>query len=737
MNSSRDDIDIAALWNGIKRRWALLLGLPLLAGIAAYSIANSLNPLYTSEARLLIDSEETVYTRPAVEERRFEPIGVNKAVVATQVEVLTSRDLANKVIGRLKLAEKPEFNRSLDRDDWQTRLKAWAGLNKNARAENVENSVSDEFSERLSVYPVQGTHVIKINFSSEDSQLAATVANMVADEYVAWQREAKLRVNKGASKWLSAEITALREKVKRAEERAETFRAKTGQNAAKGAVNLNDQQLSELNTQLIRAKAQRNEIEARVELIDEMLESRGGINAAPDILKSPLIQNLLEQQATIQRMRAELSATLLSGHPRLKQLNSELLGLRRQIRTEMNKVAASLKNEGRIARVREKSLLDSMEALKNSSAAASADTIKLRALQREAKANRDLLESYLARYRDASSRRDSDSVPANATVVSKAYASSVPSFPRKGPIAALTSGAVFLLAFSYVVSGLLLGGTGGSAARAEATSRGAPDGALTGSDNFSEQSAAQNAGRARFEKDRRKVAEQLGLDSSGTKDTAGLSKPPVICREIGDVVDYLSLCSDGDLGFRILFAGTDDNVDASADLVVLGRLLTQKQLDVAILDVTEGASSVCGQLGIARVPGLYELAKGTSTIGDALNVHEATSLKVISSGNPQLDCSREEMVRVLEWALKGLDLKNAFIFLHAEYHQVKDIFHKIDGGVDAVVFVTHEGEARAFAEDQQSYLLGTAASNLDVLYLERSSKSLGLTTSDVSRAVPA
>ena len=150
----------------------------------------------------------------------------------------------------------------------------------------------------------------------------------------------------------------------------------------------------------------------------------------------------------MQRQLAELSATLLPSHPRIKQLTSELADVRRQIRDEALKIANSLENEAEVASARESSLRGSLNEVKTQASGQSEAEIKLRALEREAKAQRDLLESYLARYRDASARHDMGSVPAQATIVSRAHASILPSFPKRGMLSLLVVVATALLALT-------------------------------------------------------------------------------------------------------------------------------------------------------------------------------------------------------------------------------------------------------------------------------------------------
>ena len=129
----------------------------------------------------------------------------------------------------------------------------------------------------------------------------------------------------------------------------------------------------------------------------------------------------------------------------------------RQIRDEAIKIVKSLESESEVASARETSLRNSLNEVKSQASGQSEAEIKLKALEREAKAQRDLLESYLARYRDASARHDMGAVPSQATIVSRAHASILPSFPKRGPLSLLVAVATALLGLAYVLARELIG----------------------------------------------------------------------------------------------------------------------------------------------------------------------------------------------------------------------------------------------------------------------------------------
>lgn len=451
-----EDIDVATLGRALWRAKGWILGLAIGAGVVTFIALSMMRPLFTSEARILIQNDESTFTRPA-SEQGFDAgrAALDEQALQSQVQVLTSRDLALQVIKGLDLTNNPNFAKD-GGVGLLGRLLASFGIGKGSQ-ESEEEKAANTFAQHLNVFQLGKSSAIAVEYTSGYSPLAAEVANKLTDVYLVWQRDAKLDQTKDATLWLRTQIDVLRQRVAESEEAAERFRAERGLFAGSNNVTLNAQQLSELNSQLILAKAQSSEAEARARLIKDMLAKRGDIDATTEVLKSDLITRLIEQRVTVQRQLAELSATLLPSHPRIRQLAAELADVRKQIRDEVEKIAQGLENEAQVAAARETSLRASLNDVKEQATGLSEAEIQLRALEREAKANRDLLESYLTRYRDASAHHDLGAVPAQASIISRAHASLKPSFPKKLPITALASVATALLALTYVLARELIG----------------------------------------------------------------------------------------------------------------------------------------------------------------------------------------------------------------------------------------------------------------------------------------
>ncbi|HXL67145.1 MAG TPA: exopolysaccharide transport family protein [Xanthobacteraceae bacterium] len=448
-------LDLAALGRAIwrKRRWIVVP--TLVAAFVSFVAVNLVTPRYKSETRILIESRETAYNRPdgeRVVDRDRTPI--DEQAVQSQVQLVQSRDLARKVVRDLKLAERSEFEPAVGWSLFYGPL-SFVGLGRDLSRLSAEERVLERYYERLNVYPIEKSRVIVIEFQSQDPDLAAAIANKIAEEYLALQQQAKREAMRQAGQWLASEIDRMRGKVAEAEARVEEFRARSNLFIGPNNNTLNAQGLGELNSQLGLARSQKADLESKARTIRELLRS-GRVVDATDVTSSELIRRLNEQRVTLRGQLAEQSSTLGPLHPRIKELKAQIADIEAQIRLEAEKLARSFENDVRIAGARIETLTVTLDQLKRLSS--TGEDVQLRALEREAKAQRDLLESYLARYRDVSARESPDAVPPDARVISRAVASATPYFPKKLPIVLVATLATLLLVMAFIATGELLGG---------------------------------------------------------------------------------------------------------------------------------------------------------------------------------------------------------------------------------------------------------------------------------------
>src|SRR5712675_431311 len=448
------DLDLRALGQAQLRNRGWITVPTLLAAVLSVAAVNMITPRYKSEARILIDGRENVFLRPNGE-RNEERNALDAEAVTSQVQLLLSRDLAREIIKKNRLAERPEFDPVLEGFSPLKSLLALFGIGRDPFSLTPEERVLEAYYERFTAYAVDKSRVIVVEFQSRDPELAVRVANSIAEGYLVLQQGARQEQAKSASQWLSGEIDNLRKKVGEAESHVEDFRSKSSLFVGTNNTTLSNQQMGELNTQLNNARALKSDAESKARLIREMLQSGKSIEAS-EVLNSELIRRLSEQRVTLRGQLAEQLSTLLDGHPRIKELKAQLADLDRQLREEASKISRSLDNDARIASGRVEGLSASLEQLKKQATSTNGQDVQLRALEREAKAQRDLLESYLAKYREATTRENIDAAPADGRIISRASVSNTPAYPKKLPIVLIATLATFLLSTGLIVTGALL-----------------------------------------------------------------------------------------------------------------------------------------------------------------------------------------------------------------------------------------------------------------------------------------
>jgi uncharacterized protein involved in exopolysaccharide biosynthesis/Mrp family chromosome partitioning ATPase len=430
-------MSIADIVRGMMKRF-VLLGLCLMLGVLAGVGIMAVNaPQYASEAQIMVANLSTPFDKATnVQEQRQELI--DDRFVLSQVSVLKSQDLAERVIAQLQLEGKGEFDPLRKGMGTIKQLMVGLGFGSDPRLIEKKQRAIEHLVKNLAVYQVPLSNVIVVRFTALDGKTAAAVANSLSETYVLSTRESQSGPNGRAREWLAAQIAILRKKVSESEAAVERFRADAG--LLKGqTTTLGSQEISELNSQITLAEAASSEAAAKADEIRSLLESQGSVDASAEVLSSQVIQRLREQQVTVTRKISELSATYLPNHPKMVAANRELADVNRQVRREALKIVDSLQGQAKVAEARADSLRRSLEDMKTREGGALQSDVKLKELEREAMADRTLLESMLGRYADANARQDLSVQPGFARVIQTASVAASPFFPKLGPTILLTT----------------------------------------------------------------------------------------------------------------------------------------------------------------------------------------------------------------------------------------------------------------------------------------------------------
>jgi len=606
------DLDLRALGRALARRRGWIVVPTVLAAVLSIAAVNLVTPRYKSEARILIDGRENVFLRPNGE-RNEERTALDAEAVTSQVQLLLSRDLAREIIRKNKLAERPEFDPVLQGVSPVKSLLELFGIGRDPFSLTPEERVLDAYYDRFTAYAVDKSRVVVIEFQSRDPELAARVANSIAEGYLVLQQNARQAQAKSAGQWLSGEIDSLRKKVAEAESRVEDFRSKSGLFVGTNNTTLSNQQMGELNTQLNNARALKSDAESKARLIRDMLQSGRPIESS-EVLNSELIRRLSEQRVTLRGQLAEQSSTLLDNHPRIKELKAQLADLDRQLREEASKISRSLDSDARIASGRVEGLSASLDQLKKQATSTNGNDVQLRALEREAKAQRDLLESYLAKYREANTRENIDAAPADGRIISRATVSNTPAYPKRLPIVLVATLATLMLSAGAIATGELLRMT---APRAVAVFTPAPVRAPA-----VEAVAVAVDPDPVFDEIRPEIESKPGPEIP-----AGLT-------EIEQLAENLRAA--GEAARKVTILGTAASESVTLTVLTLARLISQGAR-VVVVDLAAGSATIAAASIDPSAPGLAELVLGEASFSQVITRDRLSRVHVVNAGRPGFD----------------------------------------------------------------------------------------------------
>ena len=627
------DFDIpalgAALW---RNKWKILRPTILIA-LATLAVVMVIPPKYLSESRVLVVGRDNIYLRPDADKDIVDRSVVDPEAVTSQVQLILSRDLASEVIDKLKLGERREFDPALGGVSLVKRVLGIFGFIKNPMSMTPQERMLEAYYDRLSVYAVDKSRVIVIDFLSQNPELAARVANAVADAYLERQQTAKQEQARSAGQWLSGEIESMRKKVADAEAKVEVFRAKSNLLVGPNNTTLSAQQLGDLNAQLAAARAQKADAEARARLIRRMLQSGEPIESS-DILNSELIRRLSEQRVTLRAQLAEQSSSLLDNHPRIKELKAQIADLDKQIRKEAEIMARSLENDSKLADARVESQLATFDQLKGQAATTNEQDIQLRALERDAKSQRDLLESYLAKYREASARDTINSAPPDARVISRATVSNVPAYPKKLPTVLIASLATLVLMSGMVLTRELLAGPASAATRMPGRAAGKALAERTAAPVRAPE-AAVGAGRSTTAAPpgRRRA----GRGSFTDRIAAVIRRPQLPGIPISALEEFAdNLRRESEDGTQIAVLGVAPGMDTTGAAITFARALAD-EARVVLVGLGAGDAEIKAISGDPSAAGLAELAQGAASFADIITKDKYSALHLIVSGREPAD----------------------------------------------------------------------------------------------------
>jgi succinoglycan biosynthesis transport protein ExoP len=445
--------DLREVWLFIQRN-ALLVGVITL-GMAVFALVLSLilPPHYAGKAIVMLDPRKSNVTNL---ESVMSALPADHAAIRSEMDVIQSRAVANRVIDEVNLLRDSKFNPSMSVTGWIGRL--FASSKEEAKAKREERDRTSVFLKLERALDVQNdgrSYSIVITYRDRNPERAAQIANSYADQYLVDQLEVKYEASQRATAWLAKRMESLRDEVRVAEKAVEDF--KTANNLVNvGDETITQKQLSTINSQLLQARAERSQADARLMSVKNLSDEQ--LATSSIVLSSPLIQKLREQEAEVRRKEADLSLRYGNRHPKMIDVRNELQGIKDKIGEEILKTTASLQNDLDIAENKTRTLEKEMGNIEIETGTGNQAMVTLRQLQREAAATRSLYEGFLNRSKQIAEQQDMQ--VADARIIARADVPRKPYFPNMwvflilGTVLGAVTGFITALILEYLDRGI-------------------------------------------------------------------------------------------------------------------------------------------------------------------------------------------------------------------------------------------------------------------------------------------
>lgn len=255
------------------------------------------------------------------------PIQLLPGYIATQVDIISSHNVARKVVEKLKLADNPQIQEDFAVTESKVSIVDW---------------LADSFQKKLDVKPSRESSLIEVSFTAVDPQFAAIIANAFADGYIQASVELRSQPAKLSADWFDQQMLSLRERLERAQAKLSSYQQQYGIVATDDRLDIETSRLIDLSRQLVESQAKTDELQSRKNLLNISHKAQNSNDSLQEVLNSSLIGSLKAELATKEANFAQLSKRYDKNHPQYKQAEAEINSLQQRINAEIKSVQNSM-----------------------------------------------------------------------------------------------------------------------------------------------------------------------------------------------------------------------------------------------------------------------------------------------------------------------------------------------------------------------------------------------------------
>lgn len=432
-------ISLNAFLEVLRRQWPMIIGLFLLLMIVPIAYLIMSPARYTAVTKLLVNTRDNALFRSS---QIITDQQVLAAEIESEVEVIRSEALSRAIVNNLQLQNNPELFKAdnLMREALEA-IKPQPTLDEHD-PKLIDRAVQI-VSNNLVARRLAPTFIIQVEYTSLDPKLSAQIANAAADVYLVKGLDAALANKERTNEWLQQRLKRIRVQLDEADGKVQAFKSENNiVDTNRGLIS--DQQLSDVNAQLVTARAATAEAKARLDRIQQINSEVIPDATVADALRNAVITRLRAQFLDLSAKEADWSARYGTDHVAVQNIRAEMAQIKRSMSDELRRIAETYKSDYEIASTREESLRKSLDALIGRNSSIGKAQIKLRELESSVQVYRHLYDTFLQKLEENTNQQTLPAI--TAQVVTAATPPDTRSSP-KAPLV-LTLGVAFALVFA-------------------------------------------------------------------------------------------------------------------------------------------------------------------------------------------------------------------------------------------------------------------------------------------------
>jgi polysaccharide biosynthesis transport protein len=405
--ATADRLDLTESIAFFRRRLSLIAGVLALSMLAGLAYAMLAPKVYSAKATVMLTNNASEEIRAAGQPVQQQ--GLSSDLVDTQVEIITSRGMAQQVAAALGMG--------------------------NGLTANQLRGVIDELQREVAAVRTGNSFALAISYSATEPKAAATIANEYARQFSTWELRSDEQNNAQSRELVQQRLGELRAQAQIDTAALQQYRNANNLQSTTGA-SLTEQEISAYNQEVTRARAEAAADEARLQTASAQLRSGSSGDDVGEALGSQVISALRAQEAQAAGEVADLSSKYGANHPQLIQARSRHAEVRAQIQAEIGRVVSNLRAKRDVSQQRLASLSGSLASARGNLSQNNAAMVGLSDLERAAGASQGIYEAYLSRYKELLAAEGSERP--NAKILTLAEVPTWPEHPKLPLVLALS-----------------------------------------------------------------------------------------------------------------------------------------------------------------------------------------------------------------------------------------------------------------------------------------------------------